>query len=425
MGLIKNYQRSLIDRVKENKATFIIYTILRVLIVVVMIRSIFIGNYEGVFTCILTLLLLLIPSFLKGALRISIPPLFESIIYLFIFSANILGELAHFYAHIPIWDTMLHTLNGFLFAAVGYSTVELLNRSSKKIKLSPLYLTLVAFCVSMTIGVLWEFFECGMDLFFGTDMQKDFIVDTIRSTKLDPTNNQNVIVVKDIVNTTITTRSGEVTVIDGGYLDIGILDTMKDLCACILTRAVSLQLKRGLIREYVTEEDELKSPEGKIDITASITSGVIQNHRLICAHDEFSENSVRNRIVKQTLTVLLASDVKQEYRTEIRKLIRFFTDVDFIDPHTINWSMAYDRNNQSYRFLIAICKLVLKDLLMAQSDGTFRMMDLLDERAQHAIYEKFILEYYRREHPELKAGAPYIAWALDDGFDDWLSDGGE
>ena len=229
MGLIKNYQRSLIDRVKENKATFIIFTILRILIVVIMVRSIFIGNYEGVFTCILTLLLLLIPSFLKGALRISIPPLFESIIYLFIFSANILGELAHFYAHIPIWDTMLHTLNGFLFAAVGYSTVDLLNRSSKKIKLSPLYLTLVAFCVSMTIGVRWEFFECGMDLFFGTDMQKDFIVDTIRSTKLDPTNNQNVIVVKDIVNTTITTRSGEVTVIDGGYLDIGILDTMKDL----------------------------------------------------------------------------------------------------------------------------------------------------------------------------------------------------
>ncbi len=229
MGLIKSYQRSVIERVKENKATFIIFTILRILIVVIMVRSIFIGNYEGVFTCILTLLLLLIPSFLKGALRISIPPLFESIIYLFIFSANILGELAHFYAHIPIWDTMLHTLNGFLFAAVGYSAVDLLNRSSKKIKLSPLYLTLVAFCVSMTIGVLWEFFECGMDLFFGTDMQKDFIVDTIRSTKLDPTNNQNVIVVKDIVNTTITTRSGEVTVIDGGYLDIGILDTMKDL----------------------------------------------------------------------------------------------------------------------------------------------------------------------------------------------------
>lgn len=201
---------------------------------------------------------------------------------------------------------------------------------------------------------------------------------------------------------------------DYRYMNVENLDSMKDLCACILTRAVSLLLKRGLIREYVTEEDELMSPKGKIDITASITSGVIQNHRLICSHDEFSENSVRNRIVKQTLSVLLASDVKQEYRTEIRKLIRFFADVDIIDPHTINWSMAYDRNNQSYRFLMAICKLVLKDLLMMQSDGTFRMMDLLDERAQYAIYEKFILEYYAKEWPRLHANSSRIKWGLDD-----------
>ena len=171
---------------------------------------------------------------------------------------------------------------------------------------------------------------------------------------------------------------------DYRYMDVEHLDTMKDLCACILIRAVSLQLKRGLIREYVTEEDELMSPKGKIDITTSITSRAIQNHRLVCAYDEFSENSIRNRIVKKTLSVLLASDIKQEYQIQIRKLIRFFADVDFIDPHTINWSMAYDRNNQSYRFLMAICKLVLKDLLMTQSDGSFKMMDLLDERAQHA-----------------------------------------
>ena len=229
MGLINSYQRNLAERPKENKITLIIYMVLRLLIVIVMIRAIVIGNYEGVFTCVLTLLLLLIPTFLKDALRINIPPLFESIIYLFIFSANILGELAHFYSHIPIWDTMLHTLNGFLFAAVGFSTVDLLNRNSKKIKLSPLYLTLVAFCVSMTIGVLWEFFECGMDLFFGKDMQKDFIIDTIRSCKLDPTNSQKVIEVKDIVHTAVTTRSGEVTAIEGGYLDIGLLDTMKDM----------------------------------------------------------------------------------------------------------------------------------------------------------------------------------------------------
>lgn len=201
---------------------------------------------------------------------------------------------------------------------------------------------------------------------------------------------------------------------DYRYMDVEHLDTMKDLCACILIRAVSLQLKRGLIREYITEEDSLLSPKGKIDITASIKSGAIQNHRLVCNYDEFSENSIRNRIVKQSLSVLFASDVKQEYRTDIRKLLRFFADVDFIDPHTINWSMAYDRNNQSYRFLMAICKLVLKDLLMTQSDGTFRMMDLLDERAQHTIYEKFILEYYAKEWPRLHANSSRIKWGLEE-----------
>lgn len=202
--------------------------------------------------------------------------------------------------------------------------------------------------------------------------------------------------------------------IDYRYMDVEHLDTMKDLCACILTRAVSLQLKRGLIREYVTVEEDLLSPKGTISITSSITSGVIQNHRLACSYDEFSENSIRNRVVKQALSVLLASDVKPEYKTEIRKLLRFFADVDYIDPHSINWSMAYDRNNQAYRFLMAICKLILKDLLMTQSDGSFRMMDLLDERAQHKIYEKFILRYYEREWPQLHPNSSQIKWGLDD-----------
>ena len=219
----------MIGRVKKNKAVFIVFTILRVLILAAIVRSIIIGNYEATATCVLTLLLLLVPSFLEGALKINIPPLFEGIIYCFIFSANILGELAHFYAHIPIWDTMLHTLNGFLFAAVGFSTVDLLNRNSKNIKLSPLYLTLVAFCVSMTVGVLWEFFECGMDLIFHTDMQKDFIIQNVYSCELDPAHDQTVIAVNDIVKTQIQTASGEVVTVDGGFLDIGILDSMKDL----------------------------------------------------------------------------------------------------------------------------------------------------------------------------------------------------
>ena len=257
IGPLKRYQRNLIGRIKENKAVFIIFTILRILIVVAMVRSIIIGNYEGTATCVLSLLLLLIPSFLEGAMRISISPLFEAIIYCFIFAANILGELAHFYAHIPIWDTMLHTLNGFLFAAVGYSAVDLLNRSSKNIKLSALYLTLVAFCVSMTVGVLWEFFECGMDLFFGKDMQKDFIVTSFQSTKLDPTNSQFAVPVKDITSTVINTASGETYTVEGGYLDIGILDTMKDLFVNFIGAVVFCIF--GFIYEKVGEKSKVAS----------------------------------------------------------------------------------------------------------------------------------------------------------------------
>lgn len=223
------YIRDLGKRVKKNKGVFILYSILRLLVVLIMVRSFMLHHYDTTVTCLLVLALFFIPSLLEETLKIRIPPLLEGIIYCFIFAAEILGELAHFYTQIPIWDTMLHTLNGFLFAAVGFSTVDLLNRNSKNMSLSPLYLTMVAFCFSMTIGVLWEFFECAADLFLGQDMQKDFIVDHFQSVKLDETNSQQVIHVEDITGTVINTASGKTYVIEGGYLDIGILDTMKDL----------------------------------------------------------------------------------------------------------------------------------------------------------------------------------------------------
>ena len=149
--------------------------------------------------------------------------------YLIIFAAEILGEVDHFYVRIPGWDTMLHTMNGFLAAAVGFSLVYLLNRNSDKFNLSPFYLTLVAFCFSMTIGVLWEFFECGNDLLFAVDMQNDFIVQDFGSVTLDPEQMGESIHVTDITKTVIYTASGKTYTVDGGYLDIGILDTMKDL----------------------------------------------------------------------------------------------------------------------------------------------------------------------------------------------------
>ena len=223
------YIRHLGNRVKEQRGVFILYSILRLLVVLIMIRSFMLHNYDSTVTCLLVLALFFVPSLLEETLKIRIPALFEGIIYCFIFAAEILGELGHFYTHIPIWDTMLHTLNGFLFAAVGFSTVELLNRTNKNINLSPLYLTMVAFCFSMTIGVLWEFFECGADIFLHQDMQKDFIVDHFQSVTLDPSHSQEVIRVEDITGTVIETGSGETYTIDGGYLDIGILDTMKDL----------------------------------------------------------------------------------------------------------------------------------------------------------------------------------------------------
>ncbi|MBR0456110.1 MAG: hypothetical protein IJJ01_05520 [Firmicutes bacterium] len=222
------YIRDLGKHVKDQKGVFILYSILRLLVVLIMIRTIILGNYEATVTCLLVLALFFIPSLLEETLKIKIPPLLEGIMYCFIFAAEILGELGHFYTQFPIWDTMLHTLNGFLFAAVGFSTVDILNRTSKNIKLSPLYLTMVAFCFSMTIGVLWEFFECGADIFLHQDMQKDFIVDHFQSVTLDETHSQEVVRVEDITGTVIHTGSGDIT-INGGYLDIGILDTMKDL----------------------------------------------------------------------------------------------------------------------------------------------------------------------------------------------------
>ena len=216
-------------RIRANRKTFILYSVLRVLVILTMIRQILDTNYEGAGICLLSLVLFLVPSFMEEHFEIEIPPVFEGIIYGFIYAAEILGEVDHFYVNIPGWDTMLHTLNGFLCAAVGFSTIDLLNRHSRNIKLSPFYLAMVAFCFSMTIGIFWEFIECAGDLFFGQDMQKDFIVQNFQSVTLDPAHSQQVIAVRDITDTVIHTASGKNYTINGGYLDIGILDTMKDL----------------------------------------------------------------------------------------------------------------------------------------------------------------------------------------------------
>ena len=222
----KHMRQALDQELREHKSSFIVFYTLRLLVLVVLVRQLFLRNYEGAFFCILTILLLYVPSWLQVKLRIELPPPLEITILCFIFAAEILGEVNAFYVNVPNWDTMLHTLNGFLAAAVGFSMVLLLNDDERlTFDLSPFFLALVAFCFSMTIGVLWEFFEFGMDYFFHTDMQKDTVVNAIYTVALAPSRTNRVVAVKGIQDVAINGESLGL----GGYLDIGIIDTMKDL----------------------------------------------------------------------------------------------------------------------------------------------------------------------------------------------------
>ena len=202
--LKKTFKRAMDKELREHKSSFIVFYILRALVIVSLVRQIILDNYEGAFFCILTIVLLYVPSWVQVRLRIELPPPLEITILCFIFAAEILGEVNAFYVNVPHWDTMLHTINGFLAAAVGFSMVMLLNDDDRiTFHLSPAFLALVAFCFSMTIGVLWEFFEFGMDFFLGTDMQKDTVIHAIHSVSLDPTLSNKVVTIPDIQDVVI------------------------------------------------------------------------------------------------------------------------------------------------------------------------------------------------------------------------------
>ncbi len=215
-------------RKKRTVAT--VYVLLRFSVLAVMVAQFFNGNFENVFLCLLTLILLLLPTIVERSLKIDLPNTMEIILMLFIFSAEILGEIRAFYTTFQGWDTMLHTLNGFLCAAIGFSLVDMLNRNERvSLSLSPAFMAIVAFCFSMTIGVLWEFFECAMDQLFLLDMQKDAVVNSISSVLLDPAGGNTPAVIRGITDVIVVAGGEEISLGLGGYLDIGLLDTMKDL----------------------------------------------------------------------------------------------------------------------------------------------------------------------------------------------------
>ena len=219
------------NRFYKNKTTLAVYLVLRGLSLFILIRAVLRREYQSVFLCSLSLVLMIMPSIISRRLKIVLPDTLEIVILLFIFAAEILGELNSFYVRVPHWDTMLHTINGFLCAAIGFALVDMMNRNDRfTYQLSPLYLAIVSFCFSMTVGVLWEFFEFSGDYFLGMDMQKDTIVNAIHSVNMDPTLTNTVVHIRDIADVIVVHSDGTQQALGlGGYLDIGIIDTMKDL----------------------------------------------------------------------------------------------------------------------------------------------------------------------------------------------------
>ena len=212
--------------IKRQPAVFTVYMVLRLIVLATLVSSILRGEYESAFICLLVLALFMLPFFIQQNFGIELPSTLEIIILLFIFAAEILGELKCYFITFSHWDSMLHTTTGFLCAATGFALIDILNRNSRiKFQLSPIYVALTAFCFSMTVGVLWEFFEFGMDWLFHMDMQKDTVVQSITSVMLDPTNSNVPVTIDGI--TSVAVNGQELGF--SGYLDIGLYDTMKDL----------------------------------------------------------------------------------------------------------------------------------------------------------------------------------------------------
>ena len=223
------------EQIRKSPGPFIVYILLRLSVILILIAQVFNRDWKNVMLCGLTLILFTVPSFIEKNWHIDIPGTLEVIILLFIYAAEILGEIKAYYVNVPGWDTALHTITGFLSAAVGFSLVDILNRNEHiKMSLSPVYVAMAAFCFSLSVGIIWEFFEFTMDMVFGLDMQKDTIIHSISSVTLDETMSNKIITIKGITETTV---NGVPLNIDG-YLDIGLIDTMKDLIVTFIGASV-------------------------------------------------------------------------------------------------------------------------------------------------------------------------------------------
>lgn len=221
----KQKEMQYLEHMKRNKWTFAVYVLLRTIVVLAMVLSFVRGNYENIFTCVWVMFLLILPAIVERKFSIELPGTLEVIVMLFVFASLVLGEMGNYYIKFPHWDTMLHTTNGFLCAAAGFGMVDILNRNEKiKFKLSPIFLAVVAFCFSMTIGAVWEIFEFACDVFLKMDMQNDTLINGFSSSFLSG-NTMELVKIADVNTVSVNGQN----LVGGGYLDIGLYDTMMDL----------------------------------------------------------------------------------------------------------------------------------------------------------------------------------------------------
>ena len=209
------------------------------------------------------------------------------------------------------------------------------------------------------------------------------------------------------------------TLNQGGYEDVATeeFENMHNLFAAILAKGISRQLKQGLYREYLNQKEDIAVARGKIDMPGTIQNRLARKRILTCEYDELSENNILNQILKTTVMLLLQhARVDTKYKSDLKKEMLFFSNVDILDPATIRWSaIRFQKSNSTYRMLISLCQLILEGMLLTTESGEYKLMSFLDEQRMCRLFEKFILEYYIKECPYVKASSSQINWALDDG----------
>lgn len=195
------------------------------------------------------------------------------------------------------------------------------------------------------------------------------------------------------------------------YIEGEYFDNIYDLFAEILSKGISYLLKQALHKQYILKEDTVATLKGKLNLSGTIKERINQRARLACEYDELTVNNIYNQILKTTIEILLSQpDVKKERRAELRKLMLFFVDVDAIKPSQIRWNMLrYDRNTRTYQMLHSLCYFILQNLLLSTDKGTTKLPQFSDEH-MNLLFQRFVLEYYKRHHPECKAMAKQIKW---------------